>query len=42
MAKNLHDRNIQSVVTTALKNAELNVQDVDAIAVTSKPGQIKV
>lgn len=40
MAKELHNRNIQSVVSTALKNAELNVQDVDAIAVTSKPGLI--
>ncbi|KAK5646034.1 hypothetical protein RI129_004498 [Pyrocoelia pectoralis] len=38
IAQDLHRRNIESVVTEALKTASLNVNDVDAVATTVKPG----
>lgn len=38
IARDLHKQNIHMVVQTALKNAGMEVSDVDAVAVTCKPG----
>lgn len=38
MARDLHERNIDGVVTEALRRARLDLSDLDAIAVTVKPG----
>ena len=38
IARDLHAQNISNVVETALKNANLEIKDLDAIAVTVKPG----
>lgn len=38
VARDLHRDNIESVVKTSLQNARLNMDDIDAIAVTIKPG----
>ena len=38
IAKRWHENAIEEVVNTALENAHLTVQDVDAVAVTVKPG----
>ncbi|XP_070210225.1 tRNA N6-adenosine threonylcarbamoyltransferase, mitochondrial-like isoform X2 [Littorina saxatilis] len=38
IARDLHQKNIDSVVTQALELAIVNLQDLDAIAVTVKPG----
>ncbi len=38
IARDLHAKNISTVVETALKNANVEVKDLDAIAVTVKPG----
>lgn len=38
MARDLHRKNITNVCEKALRDAQLRVRDVDAIAVTVKPG----
>lgn len=38
LARDFHQQNIDGLVSDALKQAELNIQDVDAIAVSVKPG----
>lgn len=38
MARDWHESNIERVVDTALKNARITMNDVNAIAVTVKPG----
>ena len=38
IAENLHRKYIEPIVTSALKNANLTLQDLDAIATTVKPG----
>lgn len=37
-AQELHRLHIENVVTEALQEAKLSVSDVDAIAVTNRPG----
>lgn len=38
IARKLHEANIENVVTTAMKESGVKYQDIDAIAVTVKPG----
>ena len=38
VARDWHEGNIENVVDTACQNAGLTVHDIDAIAVTTKPG----
>lgn len=38
MARDLHKQNIDSAVTQALQRAKVDLNDLDAIAVTVKPG----
>ncbi|XP_041366368.1 probable tRNA N6-adenosine threonylcarbamoyltransferase, mitochondrial isoform X2 [Gigantopelta aegis] len=38
MARDLHKQHIESVVNEALSSANVNLQDLDAVAVTVKPG----
>lgn len=38
-AQEFHRQNIEKVVTNALQNAKLTVADIDAIAVTTRPGK---
>lgn len=38
IARDLHEINIEKVVDKTLQNANLTMNDVDAIAVTTKPG----
>jgi N6-L-threonylcarbamoyladenine synthase len=38
IARDLHIKNISTIVETALKNANLEVKDLSAIAATVKPG----
>lgn len=38
VARDLHKQNIDSVVTLALHAAQININDLDAVAVTVKPG----
>lgn len=38
MARELHKQNINYVVAQTLQQAEVNLNDLDAIAVTVKPG----
>ncbi|GAB6033348.1 hypothetical protein CHUAL_013115 [Chamberlinius hualienensis] len=37
-ARDMHEQNIDEVVTTALRNANVTLNDLDAIATTVKPG----
>lgn len=39
IAQDFHQQNIANVVKNALKDATMTVEDVDAIAVTSRPGE---
>lgn len=38
VARDLHKQNIENVVTQALQQGQVNLNDLDAIAVTVKPG----
>ena len=38
IARTLHKKNIEQVVTTAMAKAEVSFSDLDAIATTVKPG----
>lgn len=38
IARDLHRENIENTVKKALENAQLKIADVDAVAVTVKPG----
>lgn len=38
IARDLHTQNIAKIVTAALQNARIEIKDLDAIAVTVKPG----
>ncbi|CAO1408609.1 unnamed protein product, partial [Diamesa serratosioi] len=38
VAQDFHRKNIEQVVASSLEKAEVNVQDLDAIAVTNRPG----
>ncbi|XP_075211500.1 threonyl-carbamoyl synthesis 4 isoform X2 [Lycorma delicatula] len=38
LARELHEENINNVVSEALQNANLSIDEVDAVAVTTKPG----
>ena len=40
VAQDLHAANIDSVVTEALRNAQMDVSEVDAIACTNRPGLV--
>ncbi|RZF37878.1 hypothetical protein LSTR_LSTR016588 [Laodelphax striatellus] len=39
LAKELHEKNIENVVNKALEAANMSVNDIDAVAVTTKPGK---
>lgn len=38
VARDLHKQNIENVVTQAMQRAQVSLNDLDAIAVTVKPG----
>lgn len=38
MARDLHEQNIDDVVTRTLQQAQVGLEDLDAIAVTTRPG----
>lgn len=38
LARDLHIQNISKIVETAMENAKVQMKDLDAIAVTVKPG----
>lgn len=39
VAQSFHRNNIETVVENTLRNAKMTIQDIDAIAVTNRPGE---